>query len=126
MNFKLVIESLSFVYGLHNLHVQSFGLQCLILFLNSRKDAEFFIESRRCCQIYFTYNKVSVPYPTVLTLYVFQHLWFLRLCIFSYVGNGSCIRVGAILLLILNISLVNFCKFRWWIMIYITPLVREK
>ena len=87
-------------YVLQSLHVHPTGIQDFILYLNSGKELEFLICSGRSCHVFFPLNsKVSVPNPTVLTLKVCQGLSFLRLYLFSFVGNNSCIKVGAMLFL---------------------------
>ena len=94
---------------MHNLQVQSMGVQFLIFALNSFSELEFLIDPGRSCHVFWPlYDNVSVPKYTVLTLDDCQHLWLLRWCIFSYVGESSCSGVGTSFMFILNISIASF------------------
>ena len=74
MNPKLCMN------GVYSLHVQPIGFQFFILILNSAKDFGFLIDSGRSSHVFCPRNNnVSVQNPSVLTLYVCEHLWPLRL-----------------------------------------------
>ena len=96
-------------------HWHSFPFQALILVLNSIKLVECLIETgsvhHNCGPLYRT---VSEPYITDLTLGKLKSRSFLRLYwLVCGQNNISFIKGGFKPCFVLNISIINTCKFVW-------------